>query len=144
MAGHRDARAGARCRPGGYVSPDRYGIDDQVPTWNHVAVHLRGHLHRLPQDDLPAHSERLSYAMEARLAPKPPCKVAKVAPDVLARFQRMIVPVAMTVDAVDGTWKLNQNKTDAARLAAADRLERDGFGQERAALAALMRGAGPG
>ena len=28
--------------PDGYVSPDWYGVADQVPTWNYVAVHLRG------------------------------------------------------------------------------------------------------
>ena len=25
--------------PDGYISPDWYGIDDKVPTWNYVAVH---------------------------------------------------------------------------------------------------------
>jgi transcriptional regulator len=29
--------------PDGYVSPDWYDTPDQVPTWNYVAVHLRGH-----------------------------------------------------------------------------------------------------
>ena len=30
--------------PDGYVSPDWYGMEDQVPTWNYIAVHLRGPL----------------------------------------------------------------------------------------------------
>jgi transcriptional regulator len=30
--------------PDGYVSPDWYDAPDQVPTWNYVAVHLRGPL----------------------------------------------------------------------------------------------------
>ena len=30
--------------PDGYVSPDWYGLADQVPTWNYVAVHLTGSL----------------------------------------------------------------------------------------------------
>ena len=30
--------------PDGYISPDWYRIDDQVPTWNYVAVHLTGQL----------------------------------------------------------------------------------------------------
>ncbi len=34
--------------PDAYISPDWYGLDDQVPTWNYVAVHLRGTLRRLP------------------------------------------------------------------------------------------------
>ncbi|MEM9764702.1 MAG: FMN-binding negative transcriptional regulator, partial [Pseudomonadota bacterium] len=28
--------------PDAYVSPDWYGEDDKVPTWNYVAIHLRG------------------------------------------------------------------------------------------------------
>jgi transcriptional regulator len=28
--------------PSGYVSPGWYGLADAVPTWNYVAVHLRG------------------------------------------------------------------------------------------------------
>ena len=26
--------------PDAYISPDWYGVEDQVPTWNYVAVHL--------------------------------------------------------------------------------------------------------
>lgn len=33
--------------PDSYISPDWYGIDDQVPTWNYVAVHLHGRLEQL-------------------------------------------------------------------------------------------------
>ena len=35
-----------------YISPDWYGVADQVPTWNYVAVHLRGSLRALPQEEL--------------------------------------------------------------------------------------------
>ena len=36
--------------PDGYVSPDWYGAEpDQVPTWNYVAVHLRGTLRLRPR-----------------------------------------------------------------------------------------------
>ena len=45
--------------PDAYVSPDWYGIDDQVPTWNYVAVHLRGTLRLLPDEALPPHLEKL-------------------------------------------------------------------------------------
>ena len=47
----------------------------------------------------------------------------------------------MTISDVDGTWKLNQNKTEAARLRAADHVEAFGMGHDLAMLAALMRGA---
>ena len=36
--------------PDGYVSPDWYGAADQVPTWNYVAIQLRGSLYRLDQE----------------------------------------------------------------------------------------------
>ena len=46
-------RAGAGCDdrgvgPDSYISPDWYGVPDQVPTWNYVAVHLRGTLEQRP------------------------------------------------------------------------------------------------
>jgi len=39
--------------PDGYISPDWYDVEDQVPTWNYVAVHLRGQLQLLPQEKNP-------------------------------------------------------------------------------------------
>ena len=125
--------------PDGYVSPDWYGIDDQVPTWNYVAVHLRGVLRRAPQEELAPHSARLSAQFEERLLPKTPWTDAKMTPEVLEQMRRMIVPVVMDVTDIDGTWKLNQNKDNAARLAAAEQMETSGIGHETGALAALMR-----
>ena len=63
----------------------------------------------------------------------------KMDPEALARMRRMIVPLRMSIEDVQGTWKLNQNKSDAARLAAADHLETSASGHELAALAQLMR-----
>ena len=40
---------------------------------------------------------------------------------------------------MEGTWKLNQNKDDSVRLRAASHVESDGYGQETASLARLMR-----
>ena len=55
-------------------------------------------------------------------------------------MMRMIVPCRFSVDEVDGTWKLGQNKSDAARQAAAGQVEGYGFGSETGLIAALMRG----
>lgn len=54
-------------------------------------------------------------------------------------MMRMIVPFRFDVKSVDGTWKLGQNKPDAARNSAADHVTADGIGQETAQLAALMQ-----
>lgn len=124
--------------PDAYVSPDWYGMADQVPTWNYIAVHLRGHLSALPAEALRDHLDRLSEAFETRLAPKRPWHTAKMPADVLERMMRMIVPCRLDIATVDGTWKLAQNKPDAARLAAAGALAAGGIGQEVGALAVLM------
>lgn len=122
--------------PDGYVSPDWYGIDDQVPTWNYVSVHLTGTLERLPQDHLIPLLEAQSAAYEARLT-KTPWTMEKTDADVQDRFLRMIVPFRLRIDDIDSTWKLNQNKDDAPRLAAAQAVQ-GGFGSELADLAQLM------
>ena len=127
--------------PDGYVSPDWYGLPDQVPTWNYVAVHLTGTLEARPQDELRELLDRQSSFYEARQAPKAPWNAAKMDPGALARMMRMILPCRMRIDTVDGTWKLSQNKPDAARIAAAGQMDAHGFGDEVRVLAALMRGA---
>ncbi len=131
--------------PDGYISPDWYGEDDRVPTWNYVAVHIRGELRLIDEARLRAHLDRLAANFETRLAPKPPWKADKMTPDVLARLLRQIVPVEMAIETVDSTFKLNQNGAASARLGAAAGLAQGGTpGMETAALAALMREAGDG
>ena len=125
--------------PDGYISPDWYGVEDQVPTWNYVAVHLAGQLSLCPSDRLPAHLDALSARFEARLAGKVPWTPAKVRPDRMAALLTAIVPVELEVASIEGSWKLGQNRPDAARLAAAGHLAAGAPGQETALLAALMR-----
>lgn len=127
--------------PDGYISPDWYGIDDQVPTWNYVAVHMRGTLQTLPHSDLRGHLDRLSAEFEARLLPKTPWLADKMPAEALDRFMRMIVPCRLTISDVQGTWKLNQNKPAEARLGAARAVNTARIGQETTQLAALMRAA---
>ena len=124
-----------------YISPDWYGVKDQVPTWNYTAVHLRGELSLRPPEELRSHLDALAAYFEARLLPKPPWTNDKVTPDAFARMLRMIVPVRLTLDSIDGTWKLGQNKGKDARAGAADGLEAAGFGCEHLELARLMRDA---
>ena len=101
--------------PDGYVSPDWYGVADQVPTWNYIAVHLRGELVQLPPEALEPHLNALSEKFEERLLPKPVWRPAKMSDGVMARMMRMILPFRLTITTTEGTWKLGQNKTPAAR-----------------------------
>ncbi|MGR3662352.1 MAG: FMN-binding negative transcriptional regulator [Paracoccaceae bacterium] len=125
--------------PDSFISPDWYEIDDQVPTWNYVAVHLRGILEQRPASDLRPHLDRLSAQFEARLAPKKPWTTDKMGAQTLEKMMRMIVPFRLKIQNVQGTWKLAQNKPDAARNTAATHVEMHGIGQETAQLADLMQ-----
>jgi len=126
--------------PDAYISPDWYGFADRVPTWNYVAVHLRGSLRLLPDERLRRELERLSEQFETRLAPKPVWKLDKVTDETREKLFRQIVPVEMEVAEVDSTFKLGQNREAEARLRAAAALEAGGTpGAETLALAALMR-----
>ena len=125
--------------PDGYISPDWYGEPQLVPTWNYVAVHLRGSLRLLDDPALRPILDRLSVEFEGRLAPKPPWKTDKVDDDLLARMMRQIVPIELSIESVDSTFKLNQNRSGTARAGAAAALAAGGTpGMETRALAALM------
>lgn len=122
--------------PDGYVSPDWYGVDDQVPTWNYVAVRITGTLEKLSQDALHPLLDRLSEHFETQLK-KTPWTTEKMSDGVMERMMRMIVPFRMTELRIDATWKLNQNKEDAARLGAASAISQS-VGVDLNALAKLM------
>lgn len=127
--------------PDGYVSPDWYGVPDQVPTWNYVAVHLRGRLDPLPHVAMRDMLARQSAAYEAKLHPKPAWKLDKMTGDALDRMLRMILPFRLTIADVQGTWKLGQNKPESARLGAAEAMPAGGIGQELHLLSQLMKDA---
>ena len=140
LAGER--QGGARGERTGRLRLSRLvrgGAADQVPTWNYIAVHLRGTLRLRPEETLHAHLDALSARFEHDLRPKPPWRISKVPEAHLARLMRAIMPIELAVEAVDGTWKLNQTKTDEIRLRAAEHVGTEGFGQETARLAQLMR-----
>jgi transcriptional regulator len=118
----------------GYVSPDWYGADDQVPTWNYVAVELHGTVKRLPDDAVHDQMDRLSAAHEARLNPKAPWTSAKMSPGLAERMARGVGAFAFEVSQWQGTRKLGQNKPLAERSGVAQGLRQAGNG----ALAALM------
>ena len=108
--------------PDGYISPDWYRIDDQVPTWNYVAVHLTGQLVRLEDDALEPLLARLSDHFESQLHPKPIWTMEKMTDDVKMKMMRQILPFKFETFELHSTWKLGQNKPEQARLDAADTL----------------------
>ncbi len=108
--------------PDTYVSPDWYASAEQVPTWLYEAVHLSGPVRIVPGDHTRGHTERLSSTFETWLAPKPEWKLDKVADKRREMLLTAIVAVEMTIESIEGNFKLNQHKGDADHVAIADAL----------------------
>lgn len=104
--------------PDAYISPDWYESADQVPTWNYVTVEAEGPVRALDDVDLIALLDALSAQEEARLLPKRPWTRAKMTQGVFERMCGAIIGARMTVERLEGTFKLGQNK-NAADLAGA-------------------------
>ena len=105
-----------------YVSPDWYVSPDQVPTWLYQAVHLTGIVRKLSDDELALQVDTLSAKFEDWLAPKPPWTSSKMTAGRLDAMKKAIVGLVMTVEGVEGSFKLNQHKSDADHVAIASAL----------------------
>jgi transcriptional regulator len=102
-----------------YVSPRWYKSPDQVPTWLYETVQLAGPVRIMSAEEQRAHLDRLSATFEARQAPQPPWTVEELTPARREAFMQAIVAIEMTVESVEGSFKLNQHKSDADHAAVA-------------------------
>lgn len=112
--------------PHAYISPDWYGIDDQVPTWNYVSVELEGHARAMDSDGLVAMIDAISARHEAQLAPKPEWTRKKMRDGLFERMLGGIVGYTFDIHAWRGTMKIGQNKPAHVRQAAASALAGEG------------------
>lgn len=119
--------------PHAYVSPSWYANHPSVPTWNYAVVHAHGRARLLPPEALPGLLDRLSRAYED--ARPSPWRMAGLPADYTAKMLPAIVGFEVTVERLEGKFKLSQNRRreDVDGVAAA--LEREG----QPGLAALMR-----
>jgi transcriptional regulator len=139
-AAHSTLAAGAQALfvatgPHAYISPEWYGLEDRVPTWNYVAVELEGPVRPLDPAALVRLVDDLSAENEARLAPKIPWTRAKMSEGRFEGLLKAIAGFEMQVVAWRGTAKVDQDKPDEVRIRIADALAERG---ERD-MAATMR-----
>jgi len=105
-----------------YVSPDWYESAEQVPTWLYELVHISGPVSVIPPEQMVPHLEKLSAKFEERLLPKKPWTSDKLPPERLEMLSKAIVGIEMEVETVEGSFKLNQHKTDADNVSVANAL----------------------
>jgi transcriptional regulator len=108
--------------PDAYVSPDWYVSPDQVPTWLYQSVHLSGPVRLLTDDELSVQIDTLSDKFETWLLPKKPWTSGKMTAGRLETMKKAIVGLVMNVEEVEGSFKLNQHKSDADYAAIANAL----------------------
>jgi transcriptional regulator len=125
-----------------YVSADWYASPDQVPTWFYQAVHLTGPVRALSDHELGPHLDALSAKFESRLAPKPPWTVSKMTAGRFHALKQAIVGMTMSIEEVEGSFKLNQHKSDVDHVAVATALGRQTDSAARQ-LASEMRALRP-
>jgi transcriptional regulator len=125
-----------------YVSPDWYVSPDQVPTWLYQVAHLTGTVRKLSDDELAVQIDTLSAKFEDRLLPKKPWLSSKMTAGRLDALKKAIVGLVMTVEEVEGSFKLNQHKSDADYTAISDAMAAQGDAGSQQ-IAGLMREARP-
>ncbi len=126
--------------PDGYVSPNWYPskreTHREVPTWNYAVVHVHGRLRTITDAAwLRQLLERLTTRHEA--GQPEPWRVSDAPEDHIEKLLRAIVGLEISIDRVEGKFKLSQNHPDANRAGVVAGLgARAGRGD--AALAELM------
>lgn len=120
--------------PHAYISPQHYEKEDNVPTWNYVAVHAYGTVKIITD-------ETKGYAMlEELMQQSEPGYLAqweRLSPDYKQRLYKGIVPFEVTVTELQAKHKLSQNKTAQERQQIITALEQED--QTTAAIAGYMR-----
>lgn len=129
--------------PNFYVTPRWYAEKERsgrvVPTWNYVAVHVYGQARTWhdPSELLPF-LERLTATHESEL--ERPWRITDAPPEYIANLLQAIVGFSITIDRMEGKWKLNQNRSEEDRAGVIAGLEHAGAASD----AELMRLVKPG
>lgn len=131
--------------PQAYITPEWYLTKQQtgrvVPTWNYVAVHASGAL-RLREDPvfLREHLEALTRRHEADRTPA--WQVSDAPADYIEQQMKAIVGIEITIDRLEGKWKMSQNRSAADVEGVIQGLEASGTPQNQA-VAAIVRARRP-
>jgi len=126
--------------PDAYVAPSWYPSKGEtgkaVPTWNYIAVHAYGRLEIVTDATaLRAHVARLSATHEAGRVE--PWSIDDAPADYVEGMLKGIVGFVLTIERMEGKWKLSQNRTEADVAGVRAGLAADG-GDARLAVAGLM------
>lgn len=126
--------------PHAYVSPSYYATKTEtgkvVPTWNYIAVHVYGRA--VLVDDRAALRRHVEALTDAHEADRPArWRVDDAPPDYVERMLEGIVGIALTIERIEGKWKVSQNRPAADRTGVVRGLETSDRADDRAIAAAV-------
>ena len=104
--------------PNHYITPDWYPSKHQggkvVPTWNYVAVHVRGKARIVDgQEELEQHLRALTNQSEA--GRETPWSIDDAPKEYIDALSRAIVGIEIEILAIEGKWKVSQNRPEIDR-----------------------------
>ena len=127
--------------PDAYISPSWYPTKQEhgkvVPTWNYAVVHVHGAM-QLFEDKagLRAAVDHITQIQENRFSK--PWTATDAPPDYIDAQLKGIVGIEITIRAIEGKYKLSQNRSVADQLGVIDGLGRETSHQEKT-TASLMK-----
>lgn len=96
--------------PHTYISSSWYA-NENVSTWNYVAVHIYGKIRALEGQRLIAHLSKLTSKYEAASAS--PRLVENMSPDYLAREMKGLIGFEIEIMDIQAAQKMSQNRNEA-------------------------------
>lgn len=127
--------------PQHYITPSWYPTKKEsgkvVPTWNYTMVQVRGHA-RIVDDTawLRRHLADLTDGQENSFPA--PWKVDDAPEDYISAQMNAIIGMEITIDRIEGKWKVSQNRGDADRKGVVDGLL--ALGEEGEPMANIVAG----
>ena len=128
-----------------YVTPSWYETKREtgkvVPTWNYAMVQVRGRVRVIDDKDwLAAQIAALTASQEGDRAE--PWQVGDAPESYIASQIKGIVGIEIDIAAIDGKWKVSQNRPMADRVGVAAGLDAEGAQTDAAEMARLVRAYG--
>ncbi len=112
--------------PNCYISPNYYPTKKEsgkvVPTWNYVVVHVKGRI-------LFIHDKKWIYNVIDSLTrvhesnQETPWSIAEAPDAFIEKMLPAIVGVEISIDSIEGQWKLSQNQPEVNKLGVVKGLE---------------------
>jgi transcriptional regulator len=121
-----------------YISSSWYDHVN-VSTWNYIAVHIYGKMRLIEGDELLQSLKDLTdkYELHGTTPSKNPMRVEDMPEKYVHREMRGIVGFEMSIDTIQATFKLSQNRNDVSHTNIIEQLEARNEGDDVKIAAAM-------